>query len=150
MILRTISEAVGKGLLAGLVGTAAMTVSSTLEMKLRGRSGSDAPAQAAGKLLGVAPTGERERERFSTIVHWGYGTAWGAVRGLLAAAGVKGAAGCAAHFALVWGSALSMLPALGVAPKVTDWEVEEIAIDALHHAVYAAAAGAVYDVIDEH
>jgi hypothetical protein len=32
-----------------------MTVSSTVEMKLRGRKPSDAPARAAAKVLGVEP-----------------------------------------------------------------------------------------------
>ncbi|MGI8859153.1 MAG: hypothetical protein ACR2HO_03220 [Rubrobacteraceae bacterium] len=40
---------VGKGLFAGVAGTAAMTVSSTLEMKLSGRSASETPAKAAEK-----------------------------------------------------------------------------------------------------
>lgn len=35
----TVAHAVGRGFVAGLLGTAAMTLSSTVEMKLRGRSG---------------------------------------------------------------------------------------------------------------
>ena len=35
----TVADAVGRGFVAGLLGTAAMTLSSTVEMKLRGRSG---------------------------------------------------------------------------------------------------------------
>lgn len=41
----------GKGLFAGAAGTAAMTVTSTLEMKLSGRGASDTPAQAAEAVL---------------------------------------------------------------------------------------------------
>ncbi|MDQ2881798.1 MAG: hypothetical protein M3Y48_11385 [Actinomycetota bacterium] len=41
-----VAAAVGKGLFAGMVGTAAMTASSTLEAKLRGRKGSTAPLDA--------------------------------------------------------------------------------------------------------
>jgi len=44
---------IGRGLLAGLAGTAAMTVSSTLEMRLRGRAASSAPADATAKVLGI-------------------------------------------------------------------------------------------------
>jgi hypothetical protein len=43
-MLKTIAEAVGKGLVAGLAGTTAMTLSSTLEMKLQGREASTTPA----------------------------------------------------------------------------------------------------------
>ena len=67
-----------------------MTVSSTLEMKIRGRQASSAPAQAAGKVLGVEPTGETEEARFSSVVHWGYGTSWGAIRRLIDAIGLEG------------------------------------------------------------
>ncbi len=55
MKLGDVAARVGKGLFAGAAGTTAMTVSSTLEMKIRGRQGSSAPAQAAAKVLGVAP-----------------------------------------------------------------------------------------------
>ena len=60
MKLEDVAADVGKGLFAGVVGTAAMTVSSTLEMKIRDRPGSSALAEAAGKVLGVEPKGEAE------------------------------------------------------------------------------------------
>ena len=39
------------------------------------------------------------------------------------------------------------LPALEIAPPSIFWGAKEIAIDALHHAVYAAATGAAYAAI---
>jgi hypothetical protein len=42
-----IAANVGMGLFAGVAGTAVMTVSSTLEMKLSGRGASQTPAEAA-------------------------------------------------------------------------------------------------------
>jgi hypothetical protein len=143
-----VAAAVGKGLLAGLVGTAAMTVSSTVEAKVRGRAASSAPADAAAKVLGVKPTGEAEQARFSTFVHWAYGTGWGAVRGLLAAMGLQGPRAAGAHFAAVWGSELVMLPALDVAAPATEWGAEEVAIDAFHHLVYATATSVAYAFVD--
>jgi len=138
------AAAVGKGLFAGAAGTAAMTVSSTLEAKLRDRGSSSAPADAAGKVLGVQPRDEAGEARFSNIVHWSYGTSWGAVRGLLHAAGVDGSAATALHFSAVWGGAQVMLPALDVAPPAWETPVQEVAIDALHHAVYAIATGVAF------
>jgi hypothetical protein len=75
-------------------------------------------AQAAGRILGVAPTGEHERRRIATLVHWGYGTGWGAARGLIGALGVRGSGATALFFAVVWCTELVTLPALdiGVAP----------------------------------
>ncbi len=148
MTVGDVAAAVGKGLLAGAVGTAAMTLSSTAEMKLRGREASDAPAQAASKVLGIEPVGDAQTQRFSNLVHWSYGTAWGSVRGLLAMLGLSGAPATAAHMGAVWGAELAMLPALDVAPPVTQWGVKEAAIDAGHHLVYAVATGLAFAFLD--
>src|SRR5918994_6904015 len=67
MKLGDVAAAVGKGLFAGAAGTVAMTLSSTIEMKLRGRPPSSAPARAAAKLLGVEPVDEKAEARFSNI-----------------------------------------------------------------------------------
>lgn len=150
MKLEDVAADVGKGLFAGVVGTAAMTVSSTLEMKIRDRPGSSAPAEAAGKVLGVEPKGEAEQARFSNMVHWGYGTSWGAVRGLIGAAGLEGPGAAAAHLGVVWGTEQVMLPALGVAPPFWRWGVKEVAIDTLHHLVYAGATSVAYAFLDPH
>jgi len=142
------AAAVGKGLLAGAVGTVAMTVSSTVEAKLRERGSSSAPADAAGKVLGVQPRDEAGEARFATVVHWAYGTSWGAVRGLLQAIGLDGGRATMAHFAAVWGSAQVMLPALEVAPPMWESPPEEIAIDAFHHAVYVIATGLAFAALE--
>lgn len=146
--LGNVASAVGRGIFAGAIGTAAMTASSTLDMKLRGRGGSSAPADAAAKVLGVRPVDEQSEARFANIVHWGYGTGWGAFHGLLSAAGLSHAKATVAHFAAVWGSEQVMLPALDVMPLLTEMEAQEIAIDALHHAVYSIATGIAYAALD--
>jgi hypothetical protein len=139
---------VGIGLAAGLIGTVAMTVSSTLEAKLRKRRPSQAPAKAAEKVLGVKEFESAQAEgRFSNLVHWGYGTGWGAVRGLLGSTPLPPKAATAAHFAAVWGQEVVMLPTLDVAPPINFWGKEEIAIDVFHHVVYATATGIAYDVL---
>ena len=120
MKLGDVAAAVGKGLFAGVAGTAAMTASSTLEAKLRGRGASSTPAQAAQKVLGVEPIDEGSEARFSNLVHWGYGTVWGGARVLLAAAGLSGPTVTAAHLGAVWGSEQKMLPALDVTPPLTE------------------------------
>lgn len=140
-----IASCVGKGLAAGLVGTAGITASQMAEMKLRHRPESTAPAKAAEEILHIKPESEEAEQRLSQMVHFGYGTSWGAVRGLIGAAGLRGWPADLLHFAAVFGTALVMLPALKLAPPVKEWKPEEIAFDALHHAVYAATAGAAYD-----
>ncbi len=148
MKLGDVAAAVGKGLFAGVVGTSAMTASSPIEAKLRGRGSSSTPGQAAAKVLGVEPVDEESEARFSNLVHWGYGTAWGGARGLLEAAGLSGPAATAAHFGAVWGSEQVMLPALDVTPPLTEWGAEEIAIDTFHHLVYVTATGLAYTLLD--
>ncbi|MBA2510779.1 MAG: hypothetical protein H0V28_04790 [Rubrobacteraceae bacterium] len=148
MKIGDVAAAFGKGLFAGVAGTAAMTASSTLEMKLRNRGASSAPADAAAKVLGVEPVDEEAQARFSNLVHWGYGTAWGGARGLVAAAGLSGTRATAVHLGMLWGSEQVMLPALEVAPPLTEWGAKEIAVDALHHMVYAVATGAAYSLLD--
>ena len=148
MRIGDVAAAFGKGLFAGVAGTAAMTASSTLEMKLRNRGASSAPADAASKVLGVEPVDEEAQARFSNLVHWGYGTAWGGVRGLVAAAGLSGTGATAVHLGMLWGSEQVMLPALEVAPPLTEWGAQEIAVDALHHLVYVVATGAAYSLLD--
>ena len=138
---------IAKGLLAGFCGTAAMTLSSTLEEKLRGREPSTAPADAAAKVLGIrAFESEAAKSRFSNAVHWSYGTGWGAVRALLGRRLSPGAA-TATHLAALWGSEQVMLPALEVAPPVTMWGREEVAIDGFHHAVYALSTAVAYELL---
>jgi hypothetical protein len=139
---------IGRGLAAGVVGTAAMTVSSTLEQKLRGREASTAPADAAMKVLGIESfCDDGAKGRFSNAVHWAYGTSWGVPRALLDAAGVGPVAATAAHGGLLWSSEQVMLPALGVAPPLWEWGVAEVAIDSVHHVVYALATSVAYEAL---
>ncbi|CAN5239257.1 hypothetical protein BH20ACT22_BH20ACT22_02760 [soil metagenome] len=148
MGIGTLASSVGKGLFAGLAGTAAMTASSTLEMKVRGRAGSSAPADAAQKVLGIEPVDDAAKERFSNLMHWGYGIGWGTVRGVLAAAGLSGLPATTLHFLAIWGSETVMLPTLGVAPPISEWGAKEIAVDILHHLVYAISTNAAYEWMD--
>ena len=146
--LDTLASSIGRGLLAGFAGTAAMTVSSTVEARLRGRAPSSAPARATAKVLGITEfEDDRAKARFSDLSHWGYGTGWGVVRGLLAATGMTPRAATAVHGAAVYGSAQVTLPALDVAPPSIFWGREEVAIDAFHHLVYATATGIAYELI---
>lgn len=143
-----IAANVGKGLFAGFAGTVAMTASSTLEMKLTDREGSDTPAQAAEAVLDIQPNDDEAQARFSNLVHWGYGTGWGGVQGLLASAGLSGPVAAATHFGLVWGSEQVILPALNVSAPVFKFGGKAVATDVLHHAVYAVATGLAYSWLE--
>jgi hypothetical protein len=144
----SVASAIGKGIIAGIAGTAAITLSQMIEMKITGRKPSTAPADAASKVLDVKPATEQDKQQFSQQVHWTYGTSWGIARALIAGTGLEGLPASILHFIAIWGTAITIEPKLGVAPPVTEWEPKTIAVDMLHHAVYAAVAGLVYDAID--
>jgi hypothetical protein len=147
--LGELGSAIGKGLLAGLAATAAITISQMIEMKITGRKPSEAPVKVASETTGVKPVNEAQKEKVSQEIHWAYGTSWGVARGIIGLTGLKGIPAALAHFAAIWGTSMIMLPAFKAAPPVTEEDPQAIAIDGLHHAVYALTAGLVYDALDE-
>jgi hypothetical protein len=142
-----LAGAIGKGLMAGAAGTLAITLSQMIEMKITGRKPSEAPADAAEKVLEVKPETEEDKQQFSQQIHWAYGTSWGIPRGILSLIGLKGLPATAIHFATIYSTALIMPAQLKVVPPLKEWNVKEFVVDALHHAVYAIAAGLVYDAM---
>ncbi len=148
-LIGKLGSAIGRGLIAGLAGTAAITLSQNLEMKITKRPPSFAPADAASKALGIEASKREEREKFSNEVHWTYGTSWGVARGLLSLIGLKGWPATAIHFAAIYYTAVTIEPNFEVAPPINEWSKKELAIFALHHVAYAVAAGLVFDAINK-
>lgn len=142
-----LGTAIGVGLLSGLAGTIAITLSQTIEMKITGRKPSNVPADAVAKTLDIAPTDESAKPKLSQQVHWTYGAGQGISRGLMGLAGLRGWPATLAHFTTVWAGSLLMLPALDLAPSVTKQQPKKVLIDGLHHAVYAVVAGLAYDAM---
>lgn len=143
-----LGSAIGKGLLAGLAGTAAMTLSQMIEMKITKREPSDAPIKVVSQVADMKPTNEAEKTKVNNEIHWGYGTALGVSRGIISLTGLKGVPATLLHFGLVWTAAMVMLPKFHAAPPVTEESPKAIAIDALHHAVYAVAAGLAFEALN--
>ncbi len=140
--------ALGRGMVAGAVGTIAMTVSERLEMAVSGREASQVPGQVGAHLLpGQDPTSASDVERLNTPVHWAHGISMGALRGALDLAGLRGGEASAVHFALVWGGDAALYRALGIADAPWRWEAGELASDVMNKGVYAAVTGAVYDAL---
>jgi hypothetical protein len=133
-----------RGLLAGMIGTVFMNLSSETEMHLRGRQPSIIPARAANKVLGIVGVPQLEGtslQVLSTWTHYLYGTAWGLVLWvLLSTLELSIAAALPLFFVIVWGTEQIELPALGLTPPSWKWGAREIAIDAWHHIVFASGA----------
>jgi hypothetical protein len=124
---------------AGIAGTAAMTASSTLEMRLRRRPPSTAPVESVERLLGRRLP-DRLRGPAGTAAHLLSGLALAAPRALLRRAPEPAATllflpvACLPDFVVV--------PALGVTEPPWDWGAGEIAISLVHHLAYALGASA--------
>jgi len=143
-LLNRVATEIGKGIVAGLAGTLAMTISQMIEMRLSHRKPSTSPADAAGKVLGVQARDSAAKSRFATAVHWAYGTAWGLARAALGGTRRSRLWAPLAQLAAVQTTAMLMLPGLGVAPPVTKWGAKAISKEVMHHTVYATAADAAY------
>ncbi len=150
--LASVGTAIGVGLIAGLAGTIAMTLCQMAEMKVTGRKPSNTPANAVREVLDVKPVTESKAEEVSNEVHLAYGTSLGMIRGILGLAGLKGMVANSLHFLIVWGGQLFMLPLLRVAAPITHQKAKTIIPDIVHHVVYVATAGCIYDAImcDKH
>jgi uncharacterized protein DUF1440 len=144
--------AVGRGLAAGAVGTAAMTAAQSAYMKARGKEPSSTPAEVGRRIVEGVLQREVPEERLGLLnnaMHWLYGTSWGAVYGLLHASRRAGVVrDGAAFFALVWGASLVHLPAMHLAPPVWEYPREELASDVGFHVVYAIGVATAYEVLD--
>lgn len=147
-IVGELGNAIGKGLLAGLAGTAAITISQMIEMSITKRKPSEAPVKVVQQVANVKPLNKEMKDQVSQEIHWAYGTSWGIARGLISLTGLSGWPASLVHFAAIWGSSMILLPAYKAGPKVTEEDPKAIAIDGLHHMVYALAAGLAYDALD--
>lgn len=146
--LGALGSAIGKGLLAGIAATAAMTLSQMIEMKITKRGPSDATLKVAEDTAGIKPASKQDKQQLSQELHWSYGTAWGVARGLIGLTGLKGLPATLVHFGAVWGTSLIMLPKHDAAKPINQQQPKDIAIDVLHHGIYAITAGLVYDTLD--
>jgi len=140
----TIRAAV-RGMAAGLVGTAAMTLAEKLEQALTGRPSSFVPGHTLEQMLGLPRKPDEERLGMSWVMHWGQGVLLGAVRGLMAEYGFRGPVGSFLFMNLRLLNDQTWENATGVGAPPWTWPVDEQVIDLLHKAVYAFATGAVAD-----
>lgn len=83
-------QAAAKGLVAGAVGVAGMTLGEKLEQAVTRRPNSYVPAHTAERLLGLPQKPDAQRWPLNHAMHWGQGILLGALRGVWAASGLRG------------------------------------------------------------
>jgi hypothetical protein len=137
-------EAAMKGLIAGVIGTAAMTVAENVEQKITHRSDSYVPARTMSRHLHLRSPDRKSLARNWTM-HWGTGAVVGMARGVIAANGLRSAMGSTLHLGLRLSTDQFLENRAGTSRPPTRWPREELAIDLFHKAVYAYVTGAILD-----
>jgi hypothetical protein len=153
--------AVTRGLAAGLLGTALFTVYRTLRgqgevespEEARGTDWSEAPppAQVGHRLVEGVFQHDVPREqggRLQMIVHFAYGTFWGAIYGLVhesrkGSAAVDGVGLAAAVVATDY----TLLPVMGLYRPPWEYPPETIAKDFAEHVVYGVSVAGAYGLL---
>ena len=141
----SLGQDIGRGILAGLAGTVAMTAFQKLvEMPLTGREDSYAPARFAEKVLPVRARDKDELERLNWATHFGLGMMWGSAYGVAAHAGLSGPKALAAVFGTVYTGDVVLNTALGLY-EPTSWSLEDWVVDIADKLVQGAATGAILE-----
>ena len=140
------ARAAVRGAVAGLAGVAVMTAGEELEQRLTGRPDSYVPART----LTALTTGRRLPESArppvrNHLMHWGTGAALGALRGVWAAAGLRGVRASLWHTAVRLSVDQTLENVTGVGSPPWTWSREDQVVDVLHKAVYSLATGVLSD-----
>ncbi|NIH86976.1 hypothetical protein [Amycolatopsis granulosa] len=135
-------RAVAQGAAAGLAGTFVMTAAEKVEQRCTGRPDSEVPGRTLARLLGRP---DRRRRSMNLAMHFGQGALVGALRGVMAAAGLRGPWASAMFWVVRLTSDQTLENATGVGAPPWTWPRRELAVDLTHKGVYALGTGAVAD-----
>lgn len=156
--------ALGRGLLAGVAGTAAMDLARFAGYKrsggddrlvdwefsagLKDWDGAPAPAQVGRRVvegLFQRPLPAETAAFTNNVTHWGYGVAWGAVFGLVAGSlpSTRLRHGLALG-PIVWASGYVVLPLAKLYKPMWEYDVRTLAPDLAAHTVYGLATAAAF------
>lgn len=134
-----------QGLLAGIAGVAAMTLSEKLEQLFTKRPNSYVPAHTLQRLLRQQDNSDNDVANWA--MHWGQGILIGAVRGIMAEKGIRGPVGSFLFMNLRLLNDQVFENATGVGALPWTWPKDEQTIDLIHKAVYAFVTGAIADTL---
>ncbi|WP_448641522.1 hypothetical protein [Geodermatophilus sp. URMC 63] len=137
-----------RGALAGLAGTAAMTLAEKVEQQVTGRPDSYVP----GRTLIALTTGRRLPESarppvVNHVMHWGTGATVGALRGVWSASGLRGWRASAWHTSVRLATDQTLENATGVGDPPWTWSRRDRVVDVAGKALYSFVTGAVADLL---
>jgi uncharacterized protein YndB with AHSA1/START domain len=139
--------AMGRGALAGTAGAVAMSAATNVEMRLRGRDPSYAPAKTLGRVLGLNVRTEREKKLLGIAGHTATAVSLGVAGGLLRRAGLGPRSARLGLFGLAMAPELVIVPALGATDPPWRWSRSDTVISVVHHAIFAATTSAAYEAL---
>ncbi len=137
-----------RGAVAGLAGTAAMTLGEKLEQSVTHRPDSYVP----GRTLTALATGRRLPEPArppvrNHLMHWGTGALVGALRGVWAASGLRGWRASAWHTSVRLATDQTLENATGTGAPPWTWDRRDRVVDIAGKALYSFVTGAVADAL---
>jgi uncharacterized membrane protein YagU involved in acid resistance len=166
--------AVKRGLFAGIVGTAVMTGWQELSARLlssedSGSGDGDADdgaqatepgdpwetASAPAKVARRAVNGFLQKDipadkitLTTNVMHWAYGTAWGAAYGLIAGTRKRSSITDGLRFGtIVWASSYAQLVPMGIYEPPWKYSPRTLAMDLSYHLAYGLGTGIGYAVV---
>ena len=141
--LERLGGALRAGLLAGAAGGLAMTVSTNVEMRLRGRPPSVVPVQSVERLVGIDLDRNTE-ERLATIGHIVSSALLGSARGVLSLVALPAPVLDGLFAVGAFLPDFALIPATGQVPPPWRWSATDLTVAAWHHAAYAAVTIGAY------
>ena len=127
-------------LISGFIGTAGMTLSQIIEMKIRDREASFTPAISVCKTFKIdfEKFSQENKIRLNNAVHWVYGTVWGLFMVIFYLTGFDNLVYMVlSYFVIMWVHGLILLPILKVAPLPWRCKKSDLLLDAFHHFILA-------------
>lgn len=154
----------GRGFVAGMAGTFAITTASTIDTLVteafRARKEGRKPvfnvgnaivnpwsfsSGVVGKVFGITPTDPQHDRRLGIIAHWEYGSTWGLSLPLIHAMGLHGLPAAGAVLGGQLTAEMFVMPSFKLFSGPSEWGTKAIVSSIYQHAIYAVAAEAAYD-----
>jgi hypothetical protein len=141
------SRAVLEGMGAGLIGAIVMTAAEKLEQRWTRRPDSYVPARTLERLIALPERQGRQAVAVNLAMHLGQGAILGALRGVMATAGLRGPWSSAMFWAVRLTNDQVLENATGVGAPPWTWPRRELVVDLVHKGVYASTTGLVADAM---
>jgi uncharacterized membrane protein YagU involved in acid resistance len=142
-----------RSVLAGMTGTAALSLAYGLERRLRPRVTGPldyddglVPGRIVAGIMHLPHVTAREEHDLGLLLRWSYGSAFGLLHGVLRRS-IGEPWASAAFGGTLMTATLTLFPLLGRTPRPWRWPADVMATSLATHACYVAAVAAVDDQI---